>query len=185
MANAEVNGSTVLRRRSWPIFFGIVIVGSGIGMGIAVCTGDFRTGWQGIPIYFAIAGILGRLANCKIVLRHETLFMINPLRTHVVPKAAICAISVSDDETLKLETHDGREIPSFAFGGSLVDRFRGTSKEAERNIELWRRSDRSPTSTESVPEVQWTWCKWADLCILLCISTSAVGALWMMVTAST
>jgi hypothetical protein len=73
MANVEVNSATVLRRRSWPIFFGIVIAGSGIGMGIAVFAGDFRTGWQGIPIYLAVAGILGRLANCKVVLRHNTL----------------------------------------------------------------------------------------------------------------
>lgn len=104
----------VLRRRSWPILCGIVIVGLGVGMLAAVCkvtsVNGFRTGWQGMPIYLALAGICGRIANCKVILLEDALVVVNPLRSHILPNVAIRDVSVSDDGTL--EVHLKKTEPS-------------------------------------------------------------------------
>ncbi|MEU9858921.1 PH domain-containing protein [Streptomyces sp. NPDC047974] len=144
----------------------------------------FRVGWQGIPIYLALSGIAGRIASCKVILSDDTLTVVNPLRTHHVPKAAIREVSVGDEGTLEIHINTDRPIASFAFGGSLVDRFKGSSDKAQRNIHAWLLSDRmtSTAPTTAGPKIHWTRCPSADACLVLCLVLSVVGAIWVSFT---
>ncbi|MEU9169150.1 hypothetical protein AB0D34_15320 [Streptomyces sp. NPDC048420] len=167
----------------------MVIVGLGIGLVAAVyrvtSAHGFREGWQGIPVYLAVVGILGRIANCKVVLRETELLVVNPLRTHVVPASRIRTGAVGDDGTLVVRLAGGRGIRVFGFGGSVVDRFRGTSGEAARKINDWLRTARAAnhadTDAEAVRAVRWTWIPLADGALLLCAVVAAAGAVWMAV----
>jgi hypothetical protein len=139
----------------------------------------FRTGWQGIPIYLALASILGRIANCKVVVHEDALLVVNPLRTHIVPKALIHEASVADDGTLEVRLGEDRTISVFSFGGSLVDRFRNTSGAAQRQINSWLRSGRAVGEDKPGLCVRWTRCAPADLSLVLCGVTAGAGAVWM------
>ncbi|MFF4148288.1 hypothetical protein ACFY0A_45285 [Streptomyces sp. NPDC001698] len=179
----------VLRRRSWLVFFGIVIVGLGIGMLAAVCkvtsVNGFRTGWQGIPVYLAAAGICGRIANSKVILREDVLIVVNPLRSHILPKMAIHGVSVADDGTLEVRLSEDRSVAVFAFGGSLIDHFKGSSREAERKIGMWL--DSAPAVSEpeaAAPQVRWTRCRSADASFVLCAVIAGAGAIWMALSGS-
>ncbi|MFJ6566744.1 PH domain-containing protein [Streptomyces sp. NPDC091292] len=180
----------VLRRRSWLVFPWIAIVGLGVGMLLAVfkvsSVNGFRTGWQGIPVYLALAGISGRVANCKVDLREDVILVVNLVRTHVLPRTAIRGVSVGDDGTLEVHLDHEREIAVFAFGGSVIDRFRGTSSEAEWKIRTWLNSDVSVRESEDAggPHVRWTRCTSADLALLLCAVISGMGAIWMALSGS-
>ncbi|MFE4329386.1 hypothetical protein ACFRQM_07975 [Streptomyces sp. NPDC056831] len=179
----------VLRRRSWIILCGIVIVGLGVGMLAAVCkvtaVNGFRTGWQGIPIYLALAGICGRIANCKVILLEDSLVVVNPLRSHILPKIAIRDVSVSDDGTLEVQLKKDRVVSVFVFGGSLMDRFKGSSEEAERKIGTWLHSARAVSEPKAAaPQVRWTRCRSADASLILCAAISGAGAIWMALSGS-
>ncbi|MEV5986905.1 hypothetical protein AB0L85_18080 [Streptomyces sp. NPDC052051] len=178
----------VLRRRSWPVFFGILILGMSVGMSLAVykvtSVNGFRSGWQGIPIYLALAGVAGRVANCKVVLCDDVLLVVNPLRTHIVPKMLIHGASVADDGTLEVDLDEGRNISAFAFGGSLIDRFKDTSGEARQKISSWLHSDSEESGTGITHQSQWTRCAPADLCLILCAVTAGAGAIWMALSGS-
>ncbi|MFB7917371.1 PH domain-containing protein [Streptomyces sp. NPDC056061] len=178
----------MLRRRSWPVLSGIFVLGLGIVTIAAVykvsSVNGFRTGWQGIPVYLALAGIIGRVVSCKVIVRDEVLLVVNPLRTHIVPRTAIRAVSVTDDGTLEVALDEDRTIPVFAFGGSLVDRFRGTSDRAGRSIDQWLRSGPAASGDEPAPQVRWTRCPSADLSLVLCVVTAGAGAIWMAIGAS-
>ncbi|CAL9566277.1 hypothetical protein SUDANB51_04734 [Streptomyces sp. enrichment culture] len=179
----SATSQAVLRRRSWPIFCAIVLVGLGIGMLAAVLkvtsVNGFRTGWQGVPIYLAVASVMGRIAGCKVILRDDALLVVNPLRTHIVPKVLIRGASVSDDGTLEVNLDEDRSIAAFAFGGSLVDRFRKTSSGAEQEINSWLRSGRAASDAEADLRVRWTRCMPADLAFVLCGVVAGAGAIWM------
>ncbi|WP_149825847.1 hypothetical protein [Streptomyces tailanensis] len=181
---ASTTSQAVLRRRSWLIFCGIAIVGLGIGFSVAVFVGDFRTGWQGMPIYLALAIILGRIANCKVILRDDALLVVNPLRTHIVPKALIRGALVGDDGSLEVELGEDRNISVFAFGGSLVDHFKGSSGEAARKISRWLDAPRATGEAQTALQVRWTRCKYADISLVLCAVISGVGAIWMALSGS-
>ena len=178
----------VLRRRSWPILGGIVILGLGIGMVSAVCkvsaVSGFRAGWQGIPIYLALAGVCGRIANCKVILREEGLIVVNPLRSHFLPAWAIHDAVVADGGTLEVRLSEGRAVSVFAFGGSLIDRFRGSSRRAELEIRAWLSSVRAVSDVKSrtAPQAYWTRCLSADVSIALSAAVSGAGVIWMAVT---
>lgn len=178
----DAMSSTVLRRRSWLIIPWIFVPGLAIGMAAAVykvsSMHGFQTGWQGIPVYLALVGVVGRVANCKAVLREEELLVINPLRTYIVPKAEIRDASVGDDGTLELRLDEGAKVSVFAFGGSLVDRLKGTSGEAARRIRGWLLSDHATDSAKATLQTQWTRCAPADFSILLCAVIAGIGAIW-------
>ncbi|MFE4855948.1 hypothetical protein [Streptomyces sp. NPDC056670] len=164
----------------------MAILGLGIGMFAAICevtaVSGFRTGWQGIPVYLAIAGFLGRIANCKAILRENVLVVVNPLRTHVLPRALIRGASLGEDGTLRVDLEVDRSISVFAFGGSFVDRFRNTSGEATRKIGGWLQSGSGAGGTDSASQVRWTRCRPADLSLVLCAVTAGAGATWMLLT---
>ncbi|GAA3377517.1 hypothetical protein GCM10020367_53480 [Streptomyces sannanensis] len=139
----------------------------------------FRMGWQGIPVYLALAAILGRIVTCKVVLHEATLVVINPLRTHTIPRSALARAEVDDHGTLELHLHhDDKRIPSFAFGGSLVDRIKGTSEEAAHTITTWLNTPHPPTA-DLHTQTHWTCSPYADTALALCAATSAAGVLWM------
>ncbi|MFJ1594476.1 PH domain-containing protein [Kitasatospora albolonga] len=181
----------VLRRVSWTVFFWISIVGLGVGMTVAVflvsSESGFRTGWQGIPAFLVLAGLLGRIGNCKVILRDGVLTVVNPLRTHILPKSAIRGVSADDGGTLRFHLDHDREISAFAFGGSMIDHFVGSSAKAERKVETWLRSDPagSEAAAEAVaPQARWTRCASADAALVLAVVVAAVGAVWMALTGS-
>ncbi|MBQ0983535.1 hypothetical protein KBZ10_03110 [Streptomyces sp. F63] len=178
----------ILRRRSWPIIFGILVVGLGVGMSFAVLKvssmSGFRTGWQGVPIYLALAGVSGRIANCKVVLREADLLVINPLRTHTIPLGLIGGASVSDDGTLEVRIDEYRKIPAFAFGGSLIDHYVGSSEGAKRKIDDWLDSRRPVSEVKTTLLVRWTRCTPADFSLALSVVISVAGAVWMALSGS-
>jgi hypothetical protein len=180
----EIN-SIVLRRRSWPIFFGIAITGLGIGVVMAVLKvtslHGFRTGWQGIPVYLAAVAILGRIVNCKVILR-EKMLVVNPLRTHIIPRRMVDDVVIEDDGTLEIHTGAGRKVAAFAFGGSLVDRVSGTSLRAKGDIGSWMNSGHVEKGEPEGVQVLWSRCPWADVSLLLCVVTAVVGGLWMILS---
>ncbi|QID39439.1 PH domain-containing protein [Streptomyces albus] len=177
--------SIVLRRRMWPVFVGIVVPGLGIAMIAAVwnvtAVNGFRTGWQGIPVYLAGVGVIVRVACCRVELRETTLLVVNPLRTHTIPKSAIRDVSVNEGGTLGVWIDEEQEIQCYAFGGSLIDHFLGTSDKAERTIERWRSSGGAASKSEATPRVSWTLCPPADVAILLCIVITVTGIIWMAI----
>ncbi|MEU3251885.1 hypothetical protein [Streptomyces sp. NPDC006997] len=173
--------TTVLRRRSWPVLCGIALVALGIGMAAAVwkvtSVSGFRSGWQGIPVYLALAGVLGRIAHCKVVLREDAALVVNPLRSHTLPRSAISAAGVDDHGTLELRLDEDHTVGAFAFGGSLVDRVRGTSEQAARTVTAWLNAPHS--TPPAPPRAHWTRAPYADAALAACAVTAAVGALWM------
>ena len=179
--------SVVLRRGSWMAISWVVILGLGIGMLAAVykvtSVNGFRTGWQGIPIYLALAGITGRVANCKMILCEDMLTVVNPMRSHSLPKAAIRDVSVGDDGTLEVHLDKDRTVSVFAFGGSLIDHFKGSSAEAQRRISAWLGSASAENESNALaPQVRWTRCPAADASLVLCVALSVAGAIWMAFT---
>lgn len=180
---ARIGRPTVLRRRSWPILFGIATVALGIGMAAAVykvtSVNGFRSGWQGIPIFLAIAGILGRIASCKVVMRDGSLMVVNPLRTHVVSKDFVHSAAVNDDGTLEVRLTEGDALSSFAFGGSLIDRFRGTSDAAAVAVNGWLQAESSVSEVNAERTARWTRCRAADWAILAGFVSAGCGAAFM------
>ncbi|MDJ1137453.1 hypothetical protein [Streptomyces iconiensis] len=176
----------VLRRISWQVLFGVISLGIGIGMVVAIwrvtSVNGFRMGWQGIPVYLALVGFIGRIANCKIVLRDEVLVVVNPLQIHVIPKSAIRDIFVDDGGTLGVGIGEEQEISVFAFAGSLIDHFRGTSDKAERRINRWLSSGGVASETEATPQVTWTRCLPADLSLAFCVAITGIGLIGMAIT---
>lgn len=173
----------VLRRRSWRVLCATASTALGIGMLAAVwkvtSVNGFRMGWQGIPVYLALAALLGRIATCKVVLYEATLVLINPLRTHTIPRSALNRADVDDHGTLHLHLHrDDKPLPAFAFGGSLVDRFKGTSEEAAHAITAWLNAPHSSTA-DLHTRTNWTRSPYADAALALCAVTSTAGLLWM------
>ncbi|MBQ1091717.1 PH domain-containing protein [Streptomyces sp. B93] len=176
-------GRTVLRRRSWPVLCAIAGTALGIGMLAAVwkvtSVNGFRTGWQGIPVYLALVAVLGRIATCKVVLREDSLVVVNPLRTHTLPRSAVAKADVDDHGTLELHLLDGdKPVPSFAFGGSLVDRVKGTSEQAARTITAWLNGP-GAAPHPAPPRTHWTRSPYGDTALALCAVTAAVGGVWM------
>ncbi|MFJ6463482.1 PH domain-containing protein [Streptomyces sp. NPDC091387] len=160
----------------------IAVLGTGMLAAIYKVTSvnGFRMGWQGVPIYLALAGICGRIANCKVVLHEDALVVVNPLRSHVLPKKEIRDVSLTDDGTLEVYLDEGLSISVFAFGGSLLDRFRGSSGEARQKINAWLHSASfADKSRGTIPQVLWTRCRSADASFLLCAAISGAGIIWM------
>lgn len=182
---ARENSVIVLRRRSLLAFSWVAIIGLGVGMLAAVChvtsLHGFRVGWQGIPVYFALAGILGRIANPKIILRQCELLVVNPLQTYVVPKSDIRRVAPDDNGNLEIETNAECKISAFAFSGSVIDHFIGTADEASRKIARWS-VDSAVGMSHSAIQKRWTRCPLADLALLMCAATFGSGAIWMAVS---
>ncbi|WP_405190382.1 hypothetical protein OG473_17050 [Streptomyces anulatus] len=179
----------VLRRRSWIMISLVVIIGLGIGMLAAVLkvssVSGFRSGWQGIPVFLALVVPIGRVANCKVVLRRDVLVVVNPLRTHILPAATVHDVSVGDDGTLEVRFDQYRVVSVFAFGGSLVDHFKGSSAEAGRKVSTWLGTARTESGRGDVaPQVRWTRCLLADAALGLGVVVTAAGLMWMAFTGS-
>lgn len=165
----------------------VVTSGLGIGMLAAVCkvtsVSGFRVGWQGVPVYLALAGIIGRVANCKVILSGNVLTVVNPLRSHILPKEVISGASVGDDGTLEVQLHGGGTVSVFAYGGSLIDHYRGSSGQAERKISAWLSSAGTVAASKAVtPQARWTRCIGADASLALCVALAVAGAIWMAFT---
>ncbi|MFE6100439.1 PH domain-containing protein [Streptomyces laurentii] len=182
--------SVVLRRVSWRVISWVGVIGLGIGTIAAVAkvtsVNGFRMGWQGIPVFFVLAGILGRIANCKVVLDEDALTVVGPLRTHRIPKATIRDVVVDENGTLDVHVL-GREkgVAVFAFGGSLVDHYIGSSGKAQYRIKAWLGSDLKKTGAPTAdPQISWTRCPSADASLILCLALIVVGVIWMAVTGS-
>ncbi|MBZ3910782.1 PH domain-containing protein [Streptomyces acidiscabies] len=120
----------------------------------------FRTGWQGIPAFLVTAAIVGRISNSKVVLSGDVLTVVNPLRSHVIPRSAIRRVEVDT-------------------GGTLVVRIGG---EAALRINGWLRAGGGADA--GGPRVQWTRCLSADVSLALCVLTVGVGAVWMAFSGS-
>lgn len=181
-------GSTVMRRRTIFAFCWIAIFGLGAGVVVAVgrvsSMHGFRAGWQGIPVYMALVAILARIANPKIVLGSHALWVVNPLRTYFIPREAIEDVSVDEGGTLEIHLAKGENVSVFAYSGSLVDHFFGTSDEASRRVKCWMDSKhRSGCDAISVRRC-WTRCNPADIAAVLCIAISAIGGAWMVIGAT-
>ncbi|WP_188271185.1 MULTISPECIES: PH domain-containing protein [unclassified Streptomyces] len=143
----------------------------------------FRMGWQGIPVYLSAAGVIGRVAHCKVVLDDTALTVVNFFRTHRVPREAIREVAVADGGTLEIRLGEDRVVPVFAFGGSVIDHFRGTSERALQEIDAWRRSTPSEgTILPADPQVRWTRCRSADLCLASAVVLAVSGGIWMALT---
>ncbi|MGE9697751.1 hypothetical protein [Streptomyces sp. NRRL F-5630] len=149
----------------------------------AVCAVANRTGWQGIPVYLLFVGFVGRIASSKIELRRGEIVVVNPLRTHSIPAAAVRAVEVNDDGTL--EVHYGKEekVAAFAYGGSAIDLLKRTSDGAAREIREWIRANCEDGDRYSV-SVRWTRCRFPDMAVIASVVTVVVGALVMVLTSS-
>jgi hypothetical protein len=86
-----------------------LIVGLGIVLPFAVSSvtmaHGFRQGWQGIPVYLGLAGALGRGASIKVILREETLTVVNHFRTYNIPANAIRDVEVDNNGNLRIYLH--------------------------------------------------------------------------------
>lgn len=142
----------------------------------------FSDGWQGIPIYLAAASILGRIANCKVILLNDALLVVNPLRTHSVPKTLIREAWVDNGGTLEVNLGEDQNVSVFAFGGSLIDHFKGSSREAARTINRWLNTPCAIGEARNAHQVRWTRSRYADISLVLCAVISGAGALWMALT---
>ncbi|MEU2547375.1 PH domain-containing protein [Streptomyces roseolus] len=172
-----------------------VVAGLGIGMIVAVYrvteVNGFRMGWQGIPAFLALAGAIGRVANCKVILDEQGLTVVNPFRTHRLPKPAVKDVSVDEGGTLEIHLEGGRVVSAFAFGGSVVDHFMGSSAKAQRRIDVWLKPTRPGMHSEdsgaanvrdALPRITWTRCESADASLALCVVLTISGAIWMALT---
>ncbi|MFE4593514.1 hypothetical protein [Streptomyces laurentii] len=180
--------SVVLRRVSWLVIAWVAILGLGV-LGVAAVLNvtsvhGFRRGWQGIPVFLLIAGIIGRVANCKVILDEGLLTVVGPLRTHHIPKAAIRDVPVNSQGHLDIDFGEEPTVRVFAFGGSLVDHFVGSTRKAQWKIKAWLRSSPAEGASQATaePQVQWTRCRSADASLALCLGTTTVGLIWMAFT---
>ncbi|WP_329050970.1 hypothetical protein OG873_16255 [Streptomyces violaceus] len=140
----DTKTNVVLRRPGMLILAWVLLVGLGIVLPFAgfsvTMTHEFRQGWQGVPVYLGLAGALGRGANIKVILREETLTVVNYLRTYNIPANAIRDVEVDNNGNLRIYLNKelrlrilGRisNVYVTAFAGPLMDHFRGTSGKSK------------------------------------------------------
>ncbi|MEU8540781.1 hypothetical protein AB0C52_12490 [Streptomyces sp. NPDC048717] len=178
----------VLRRVSWLVIAWVIILGLG-ALAIAAVLNvtsvhGFRRGWQGIPVFLLLAGIAGRVANCKVMLGKDLLTVVGPLRTHRIPKAAIRGVPVDSQGSLDIDLGKESKVWVFAFGGSLVDHYVGSTRKAQQEIKAWLRSSPAGGAPQATaePQTQWTRCWSADSSLALGLGTVMIGVIWMALT---
>ncbi|MBV7670665.1 hypothetical protein STHAL_14460 [Streptomyces halstedii] len=168
-----------LRRKSWRYASWIMFSSLGAGMVLAVIKVSskhgFGEGWKGIPVLLVFYGFVGRIVSSEVRLSHDSLTVVNPLRTYTLPRSSRLRALKDSSGSLQVTSEESGTIDAFAFGGSIIDGFVGTVAKVEREIASWVNAE-VPTKSLSVKyEKKWTRCRWSDLSLLLALLVTAVG----------
>lgn len=130
-------------------------------------------------MYLALCAVLGRITSSKVCLFADRLVIVNPLRTYTVPRELVGSVLANDGGTLIVRTTESREIAVFGFGGSVVDHFIGTTREAEKRMNDWIQKTDHPDRAQGPKSPQfreaWTRCPWPDTAAYLALACVAAG----------
>ncbi|NEC89356.1 hypothetical protein [Streptomyces sp. SID12501] len=133
-----------LRRRSYRVISEFVTFSFGVMAAVIVVDlGPVLEGGPilGIAMCFVVIVMTRRIMGSRVVLDGPIVTVINPLMTYSVPCKEISRVSLGGDGTLVIWTRGGEKVLSVGFGGSLIDRFVGSTERAVKQIEDHRKRD--------------------------------------------
>lgn len=169
-----------LRRRSWPVFAGIAIAALwGVypwTVDMNLGRGDYADLWRITALWCATSAFFLRLGTCVVVLRAESLVVINPIGSKEVRYDAIRKVVAGPASGLKMETARDERLAPAVFGGSLLDYRFATSESAADEIR--RRMPRKPRPAALAEPVRRQLvrpCRSADLFLATAVVSGIVG----------
>jgi hypothetical protein len=174
-AVGEILERRILRKKSMQFFFWGSVSTLGVLMCFAVLAVSraqgFAEGVLGCSAYLAFVSFAARIYSAKLVVTPNSLSVVNPIRTYVIPRHLVAWSLVGSDGGLRVATRDGTEIPVFAFGGSIADKLAGTSKRVEKELAEWLQGSTGEQfvglDSETVSRI--TACKVGDAMMILAV----------------
>ncbi|WP_199788649.1 hypothetical protein [Streptomyces sp. 351MFTsu5.1] len=91
------------------------------GARMNVDQGDYRDLWLVTAVFCAVTVLFLRMATCAVVLRSESLLVINPIGSKEVRYDGIRKVVAGPGAALKIVTVRGESLVPVVFGGSLLD----------------------------------------------------------------
>jgi hypothetical protein len=170
----------VLRRRSWPILNGIFVAGVwGIypwGVRMSMDQGDYRDLWLVTAVFCAVTVLFLRMGTCAVVLRSESLLLINPIGSKEVRYDGIRKVVAGPGAALKIVTVRDESLVPVVFGGSLLDYRFATSELAATKIrERLPRKMKPVADAEPVKRTLVRPCRPADFVLAIGVVAAIVG----------
>ncbi|WP_234021734.1 hypothetical protein [Streptomyces sp. 351MFTsu5.1] len=159
---------------------GIFVVGIwGIypwGVRMNMGQGDYRDLWLVTAVFCAVTAVFIRMGTCAVVLRSESLLVINPIGSKEVRYDGIRKMVAGPGVALKIVTVRDESLVPVAFGGSLVDYRFATSELAATAIR--ERLPPKPKSVVDAKPVERTLvrpCRSADVILAIGVVAALVG----------
>lgn len=142
----------------------------------ALAREDYGTAWFFASALCVNSALLRRIGSCRLVLHTGFLLVENAISTHRVPYKDIRDVELTSSGGIRIATFQGDEVRPFAFGGSLVDAFFGTSERAVAEIRK-RVPGRAqaPRGEQAESGRRLRHCRSADLFLILAAVTAAAG----------
>ncbi|MEU6355920.1 hypothetical protein ABZ896_42525 [Streptomyces sp. NPDC047072] len=170
----------VLRRRSWPIFNGIMVVAvCGVSPWAALLNierRDYLDLWRITAVLCGLAVFFLRMGTCAVVLRANSLLVVNPVGSKEVGYDGIRKVVAGPGAGLEIVTVRDERLVPVVFGGSLVDYWFATSELAAKEIR--ERIPRRPKPVADAEPVKRTLvrpCRPADVVLVIGVVTAIVG----------
>ncbi len=135
-----------------------------------------RDVWVATAAFCAVTTLFLRLATCAVVLRAESLVVINPIGAQEVRYDGIRKVVAGRGASLKIVTIRDESLVPVVFGGSLVDYRFATSELAA--TEIRERLPRKPKPVADAEPVKRTLvrpCRPADFVLAIGVVAAIVG----------
>ncbi|MET7472963.1 hypothetical protein ABZT17_01175 [Streptomyces sp. NPDC005648] len=117
-----------------------------------------------------------RMGTCAVVLRAESLVVVNPVGAQEVRYDDIRAVVAGSAAGLKVVTVRGETLSPMVFGGSLVDLLFGTSEKAALEIrQRLPRARRPSAKGEPVKRTLVRPCRPADVLLAVAVVSGIAG----------
>lgn len=128
-----------LQRVSWKFLRWVPAVGfSGAAVATAVKLSSDMSDpnlWAAPGAMLGTLAIMSRIASSHILLRKDSLIIVNPINSWEIPYRVIKVVGLSPGGTVAIMVSGGKEFQAASFGGSLLDRFFKTSERVVPEIQ--------------------------------------------------
>ncbi|MFJ9628116.1 hypothetical protein ACIRU8_10535 [Streptomyces sp. NPDC101175] len=138
--------------------------------------GDYRDLWLVTAVFCAVTALFLRIGTCAVVLRSESLLVINPIGSKEAGYDGIRKVVAGPGVALKIVTVRDEPLVPVVFGGSLVDYRFATSELAATEIrERLPRKPKPVADTEPVKRTLVRPCRSADVILAIGVVSALVG----------